>query len=415
MNDDLGLFADNNADSDAESDDAGRGRDTADANRGARGLFTRWRRNRPVLLAVGLVVLLVVGGGAWYGAQQLLGIGDYADYPGNGDSEVVVQVKDGDSVGQIASRLKEKDVVASARAFVVASDADKRVLAIQPGYYIMKTKMSGASAVTRIVKPEVKVGTLEIKGGYQLHDITQPDGTVKEGVLSLLAKATCAELNGKSTCIPVEQIRQAAETADLDALGVPDWAKTDVANAEPKNRLEGLIVRGVYSVEPGASAENVIKSVITASVAKLQAAGLPKGADATGFRPYEVLIVASLAEKEGIEKDFGKVARVVYNRLAKPMSLGLDSTINYELERPTLLTNDQDRERSGPYNTYDLQGLPPTPIGSPSDQAVKAAIQPEDGTWLFFVKCDKDGTSCFADTYDQHNENRHLAEQRGAY
>ena len=125
--------------------------------------------------------------------------------------------------------------------------------------------------------------------------------------------------------------------------------------------------------------------------------------------------MASLIEREAIEKDFAKVSRVTYNRLAQRMQLQYDSTINYVLDRPTIRTNAADRNKGGPYNTYKNTGLPPTPISAPSPAAFKAAAAPTAGKWLYFVRCQKDGTSCFATNQAQHDQNISLAQQRDAY
>jgi peptidoglycan lytic transglycosylase G len=286
---------------------------------------------------------------------------------------------------------------------------------VQPGYYVMKKKSSGAAAATKIVNPKSRVGQLEIRPGAQLESITQPNNTVVDGVVARIAKASCADVNGKSTCVPPEQLAQVIQTADLAKLGVPDWAISDASKAEPKRRLEGLIMPGVYDVKPGSTAEQLVTQLVTASATQLQAWNMPTLADNTGYTPYQVLVMASLVEKEAITKDFGKVSRVTYNRLQEGMRLQYDSTINYVLDRPAIRTNDSDRDKVGAYNTYGNSGLPPTPISSPGENALKAAAAPEQGTWLYFVKCEKDGTSCFGTTDDEHEANKDKARANGAY
>ncbi|XVS62532.1 endolytic transglycosylase MltG [Actinosynnema sp. CA-299493] len=406
MNDDLGLFTDPETRHDER---VARGRSEAAARRAKR------RRKRTILWVVVALVLTGGGVGAYYGYRTLSGIGSYDDFAGAGEADVVVEVKDGDLVTTIATTLKEQGVVASARAFTEAGASDSRVTAIQPGFYLMKTKMSGAAAVTRMVDPAAKVVPLEVKGGFVLHDITAPDGKITKGVLSLLSDASCVELDGAKQCVTPEQLRDAADNADPVALGIPEWALPDVAAAPRANRLEGLIVPGLYHLKPGADAVELLKSVIATSLSRLQGYGIPSGTGKTGFRPYEVLVIASLIEKEGLTKDFGKISRVIFSRLAAPQKLELDSTVNYKLDRPIITTSDEDREASGPYNTYQRQGLPPTPIGSPGREAVTAAITPENGPWMYFVKCEKDGTTCFTNTYEEHLAVSDDARERGVF
>ncbi|MGW1676356.1 endolytic transglycosylase MltG [Saccharopolyspora sp. NPDC002376] len=400
MTDDLGLFAD-------EPDE--RRRRTPDPER-----FRRRKRRRLVTALAGLFVLVLVGVGVLYGASQIMQIGAYEDYDGDGTGDVVVEIKPGDTVSAIGRTLSEQHVVASTKAFTKAAEENRQINSIQPGYYLMRNKMSGDAAVAHILSPKAKVGRVDIRGGMRLEDQLAPDGGHTPGILTRLAEATCAGEN--PTCATSEEMHHIAATADLKALGVPDWAIEDASKAEPNRRLEGLIMPGIYDVKPGETAENVLHDVVTRSAAALEVAGLPQRAEGTGHTPYELLTIASITQSEAITKDFGKVARVIENRLTDPvMELKMDSTINYPLDKPSLLTDLNDRKRPGPYNTYQNYGLPPTPISTASKEALEAAENPTEGNWLFFVKCYPDGTSCFADTYEQHQAYIEEAQARGAF
>ncbi len=370
------------------------------------------RRGRAFGWVAAIAVIALLAGGAWFGITEIFG---YEDFEGAGESDVLVQVADGDSTNTIATKLASSGVVASPKAFVKASDDNTKVRGVRPGFYVMKTKMSGASAVDKMVDPVSRVGDFQLRPGTQLDDINQPDGKVTDGVFALLSKASCAELNGKSTCVPVEELRRVAETADLVALGVPSWAAESVGAVEPKRRLEGLIAPGVYDVKPGSDATGLLTEVLRTSATRLETAGLPSAASGLGLSPYQTLVVASLIEREAVQQDFAKVSRVIYNRLAKNMRLELDSTVNYLLDKPVVTTTDDDRNRPGPYNTYKNTGLPPSPISAPSEKAIIAAEKPVEGSIVFFVKCEKNGISCFADTLEQHNQNKRDAKARGAY
>lgn len=113
-------------------------------------------------------------------------------------------------------------------------------------------------------------------------------------------------------------------------------------------------------------------------------------------------MIASVIEREAITSDFRRVSRVIDNRLAAGMPLQMDSTINYPLDLQQVRTSEADRTRPGPYNTYLNGGLPASPIGSPSAAAIAAALNPEPGEWRYFVKCQRDGTSCFSVTIEEH-------------
>lgn len=364
-----------------------------------------------------LVVLGLIGGGVWFGLTQVLGIdfGGYDDYSSAGEKDVMVEVPSGATIGGIASRLHDDGVVASTKAFTKAAEGDSRARSIQPGFYQLRTHVSGKDALTKMLAPDSRKGQLQLRAGLQFDDLKKLDGSAEPGILSRLAKASCAELNGKSTCVTVEALRQAYAGADLTNLGVPDWAVPVATKLEPNRRLEGLIMPGVYDVKPGSSAVELWRKLISESSAQLQALGMPAVAADTGYTPYQILTMASLIEREAIKNDFKKVSRVTYNRLEKGMKLEYDSTVNYVLDRPSIRTKPEDRGRAGAYNTYANTGLPPGPISAPSKEAIEAAIKPEAGPWLFFVRCQKDGTSCFAETAQQHEKNVKLAQDNDAY
>ncbi len=374
----------------------------------------RRRRRWVVLLAV-LAAVVLVAGTAWYGLRELTALRAVPDYEGTGAAGVVVRVEQGDPTSAIATRLASRDVVASARAFTRAAATVPRIQSVQPGYYQMRTRMSGAAAVTMLLDPASRVGQLDIRAGTQLDDVRQPDGTLTPGILSLLSQASCARIDGASSCVSAEQLRAAMAQAFPAELGVPAWAAEAVARVDPARRLEGLIMPGRYDVRPGSSAADLLTQVMATSTARLQGAGMPDVATPTGLDPYEVLILASIIEKEAIGSDFGNVSRVIYNRLAATMPLQMDSTINYPLDRQQITTSDADRARPGPYNTYLAPGLPVSPIGTPSTEAINAAVQPTPGLWMYFVKCQPDGTSCFALTFEEHQRNLAAAVANGAF
>jgi UPF0755 protein len=360
-----------------------------------------------------VAVIALLAGGAWYGFNAFFG---YDDFEGSGDGDVLFQVDDGDSTSAIGAKLATAGIVASGKAFVKAGEDNTKLSKIQHGFYVMKSHMSGASAVDRIVAPTARVGQLEIRPYTQFDDITQPDGKVTPGVYSLMAKASCAQLNGKSTCVTADDLRKVVDGADLKTLGVPDWAVDDANKADRKDRrLEGLIAPGLYDVRPGATAQEIVGQLVRSSTAAIQDAGLSPQSTGPGMTPYQTLIIASIVEREAVKADFGKLARVIYNRLATNMRLQMDSTVNYVLDRPTLATNDADRLRAGAYNTYKNAGLTPTPISVPSPEAIQAAVHPAAGDWVYFVKCEKNGLSCFAVSFDDHRKNIDLAKARGVF
>jgi UPF0755 protein len=135
--------------------------------------------------------------------------------------------------------------------------------------------------------------------------------------------------------------------------------------------------------------------------------GLEASAKKLKKSPYQVLIVASIVEKEVNREEYrAKASRVIYNRLAKGMRLEMDSTVTYAENLKGTTTSDKDRRSRSPYNTYRYKGLPPGPISAPGKAALQAAVQPEKGKWLFFVTVNLEtGETKFANTKAEHDQN----------
>jgi UPF0755 protein len=408
VSDDLGLFRDQSD----EAEQPRRQQPTGD-RRGRR--LARKRRRRRVALVTVLAVLAFAMGGVYLGIRQLQTLWKVPDFVGVGSAQAVVQVEEGQSLTAIGATLARSNVVASVRAFTLAADADPRVRAVQPGYYQLRERMSGAAAVAMLQEPEARIGHLEIRGGEQLDTVKLPDGRIVPGLLAGISRASCAMIGKMSTCVSPEELRSAMSRTDLRQLAVPSWALDPVSRVEPGRRLEGLLIPGNYDVRPGSSAVELLQQLTATSVARLLAGGFPASAAGTGYSAYDLLVIASVIEKEAITPDFRRVSRVIYNRLAAGMLLQMDSTINYPLDRQEVNTSDADRARPGPYNTYLNVGLPVSPIGSPSAAAIAAALHPEPGTWRYFVKCQKDGASCFSVTPEEHYAAVRAAAARGVF
>ena len=120
-----------------------------------------------------------------------------------------------------------------------------------------------------------------------------------------------------------------------------------------------------------------------------------------GLENQKELIVASLIQAEGDPKDFAKISRVIYNRLKIGMPLQLDTTVQYVLKkRGSVWLSTNSTLINSPYNTYKRYGLPIGPIGNPGVAAMKAALHPENGDWLYFITV-KPGDTRFTKSHDE--------------
>ena len=357
------------------------------------------RRTRSTAVLVASL-LLIIGLIAWIAIARGNNVSDY-EGTGNGE-EQVVQIKEGASLSALGPELEERGIVASDNAFQTAAANNQNADNIQPGFYRLQGEMSAESAVEALLDPKQRVTPLQVYGGATLMDISILGGQKRLGILTMIQQSACGE-KPASDCVNLEDLNKVAADADPEALGVPEWARETVAGrAGDAKRLEGLIAPGEYVIDPHASAEEILTDLITRSAKQYESTDIVGRAKAVGLTPYELLTAASLVEREAPAGEFDKVARVILNRLDEPMRLEFDSTVNYGLPSVEVATTDEDRGRVTPWNTYAMDGLPQTPIASPSIEAIEAMEHPAEGNWLFFVTVDKDGTTIFNDTFEQH-------------
>lgn len=381
----------------------------------ARGRPRTGGTTRFLLLAAVIGVVLAFGFMAFRNINSQVGAAP--DHDGAGSGNALLHVEAGDSLGIVGDRLYDIGTIASTRAFTAAA-AGTPVEGIQPGYYQVQQEMSAAAAVEALSDPENRVGFIDVKPGARLLDTIVVGGGTEKGIYTLIADATCTRdldsPENEPSCRQPQEIVDAAVQVDPAALGVPAWAINEVQAApDPVRRLEGLVSPGVHNVDPDAEPTEILRQLIESSTASYDATGLTPSAEQIGLTPYQLLTSASLVEKEGTLQDFDKVARVILNRLAEPMQLQFDSTVNYALADQEIATTDADRAALTPWNTYAMDGLPYGPIGSPGLDALRAMENPAEGAWLYFVTVDMQGTTRFADDYPEHERNQSEAIANG--
>jgi len=152
----------------------------------------------------------------------------------------------------------------------------------------------------------------------------------------------------------------------------------------------------------------VLKLMVTRFNQESSSISLPAAAKAGQVPVAHVMVIASLIQAEGGQlSDFPKIAEVIYNRLNQNMKLELDSTVEYALGKYGIIATNDQLQVNSPYNTYLHAGLPPTPIDSPGDAAIKAALHPAHGDLLYFVTVDpKHHITKFTDSAAEFNKLR---------
>jgi UPF0755 protein len=328
-----------------------------------------------------LIVLVVLVAGGWFGGRWAYDeisarLAPAPDYAGPGTSAVLFQVKKGDSSTDIARKLKAAKVVKSVDAFNDAAKKDQESRSIQVGYYPLKKQMKASQALAVLVDPDNLAQSL----------VVVPEGArVREIVKTIVDKT---------------DITKSAVTAALanpQAIGLPA-----AAGGNP----EGYLFPATYTVPPKLTALGLIKQMVAKSIEVQESLDAEAKGQELGLTAEQVLTVASILEYEtNRSEDYPKVARVLYNRLKRKMPLQLDSTVSYVSQRSgDVWTTSAERSNTSRYNTYAHSGLPPGPIGSPGEETIKAALNPADGSWIFFVPDYEAKTTHFSTTLAEHQK-----------
>lgn len=323
-------------------------------------LRRRERYRRTVTVAVVIALLAVLcGGGAWV-FSEMNENGSFAwiqdefarDYPGPGYGSVQFTVYANDTATEIGERLAAQHVVASKRVFVNAVEADNDQSNLQPGTFDLKYHMSAQEAVAILVNPDKAKDLIQIRSDTRAIDIVSQ--TVSDNPAWTAAEVTAA-LNNKGVGV------------------LPTCAN---------GSYEGWLQPGTYDPKSYKTPADMLAAMVKARIAALDALKVP-----TGPEREKILTIASIIGGEVNQSQYyGKVSRVIANRLAQNMPLGMDSVIAYgNNTQDSELTETMLTDASNPYNDRIHAGLPPTPINQPNSEMIEAAMNPTPGDWLYFV------------------------------
>lgn len=274
---------------------------------------------------------------------------DYAPVTSfSGLEEVVVDIPAGASGSDIATLLHEADIVKSSEVFFRLAVGDSRSQRIAPGNHRLTIRISAKQALDQLLDPDRMPNLIKVN-----------EGAWKSEVIESLIKAGFKK----------DEISTA-----LKKLNLP----------EGFDDSEGLFFPAQYSFPVTATAQTALQSMIDRFSQDEIAGQLLKGTKK--YSAKQLLTIASIAQAEGDAADFDKVSRVIYNRLAIGMPLQMDSTVHFVKKvRGEIFLSRNSTLLNSPYNTYRRFGLPPGPIGAPGRLAMKAALNPAPGDWLYFI------------------------------
>ncbi len=332
-----------------------------------------------VLLALVLTFLVLVGSGVMWVEHQI-------NPPGPSGPQVRLTVAPGMSTSDIADLLEREGIIASADVFRYYAKLTG-IGSIEAGDYTLEKK-SDLSDVKSVLEG----------GAAKAEDdrVTIPEGLT----LAKIAKLVGEQLPGRSA----DKFLAAAKSGTVRSQYQPAGSS-----------VEGFILPETYFVAKTDDETAVLRKMVDAFdqlATKLDLAG---AAARLHLTPYQVVVAASIVEREAlIDDDRGKVARVIYNRLDQKIQLQMDSTVLYAIgqEGKDNVTLD-DRKVNSPYNTFIAPGLPPGPISQPGRKSLEGAVSPPAGDWLYFVTTDVSGRSSFTNNYNQFLRDVAVCQSKG--
>ena len=343
------------------------------------------------LAMAGIVAVGVVG--LWY-SQQVNPKGD----PG---APITFTVSGDDTLETVSQRLHDDGLVQSAAVFrwyVKRHDG----LELIPGYFRIRPDDHMGNIMRILRTPPSETFT----------KVTFPEGYTFEKMGHRLE----------------EKVPRLSAT-DFD-VAATDGSIRSIWSPEGTNSLEGLLFPDTYQVSNGESAGQIIQRMVKLMERVGRQSNIEEGSKMVGMSsPYQVLIVASLIEREArVPEDRPKIARVIYNRLYLGMPLDIDAALYYG-QSPSLSFSEL-KALDTPYNTYLHTGLPPTPIANPGRASIQAALNPVTNPsqgdpicagllrgapclYLYYVLADADGRHVFSATLEQQQANIEIARAKG--
>ncbi|MBC2835859.1 endolytic transglycosylase MltG [Paragemmobacter straminiformis] len=369
-----------------------------------------WKSIASNALTLFIVALVAAAGLLAWGREQFTG-------PGPLTEAICFRVEKGDSLSVVSRALEERGAVSDARIFRIGAEYSDKAARLKFGSYLV-----GAGASMATVLDDLTAGGQSTCG----REVNFRIGVASaEVVLRELDAATnryveVVKFDPAAEAAPgayvdvaeADDIRWRVTLAEgvtswqvVDALKRADFLSGEIAAVPP----EGSLSPDSYEVERGADRAELLAEMAarqTATMAELwatRAEGLPYDT------PEQAMVMASIVEKEtGIAEERKRVASVFINRIEQGMRLQTDPTVIYGITKGEGVLGrglrQSELRRETPYNTYVIDGLPPTPIANPGRLSIEAALNPDKTDFLYFV-ADGSGGHVFAKTLAEHNEN----------
>ena len=369
-----------------------------------------WRSIASNALTLFIVALVVVAGVLAWGREAFNG-------PGPLTQAICFKVERGASLSAVSRSLAEEGAIEDARVFRIGADYSDRAEGLKFGSYLLEPASSMAGVL------EVLTAGGQSTCGREVNfriGVAAADVVLRELDPETNRYVEVVKFDPAVDALPAEYLA-AKEEAGLRwritlAEGVTSWQVVDalkradfMEGAVDAVPPEGSLAPDSYEVDKGADRATLLAEMTTrqtrilADLWAARAEGLPYDT------PEQALVMASIVEKEtGIAEERKQVASVFINRLAQNMRLQTDPTVIYGITKGEGVLGrglrQSELRRETPWNTYVIDGLPPTPIANPGALSIEAALNPDTTPFIFFV-ADGTGGHAFAVTLEEHEAN----------
>ncbi|ETX15639.1 branched-chain alpha-keto acid dehydrogenase subunit E2 [Roseivivax halodurans JCM 10272] len=369
-----------------------------------------------------LVVLVFLAGGVLIWAQQ--------EYDGAGplSEAICVDVPRGSNFTTVSEDLAEQGAVSSPMLMRLGADYSDKSDQLKAGSFLVPERSSMAEIVDIVTRGGASTCGTEVI--YRI-GVNSAQVEVRELDPATGRFAEVVKFDPAAEEDPEEYtaVRQAQDTRYRIALaeGVTSWQvveelkSVDLLEGEVEVPAEGSLAPNSYEVAPGDTRADLIDRMQEAQEVILAEAWANRADELPLESPEEALTLASIVEKEtALASERPQVASVFVNRLRRGMRLQTDPTVIYGITDGQGVLGRGIRQselrQATPYNTYVIEGLPPTPIANPGRASIEATLNPAETQYVFFV-ADGTGGHAFAETLDEHNSNvarwRQIESERG--
>ncbi|MEQ6204292.1 endolytic transglycosylase MltG [Sulfitobacter sp. HNIBRBA2951] len=382
-----------------------------------------WRHVAANAITFLMVGMFLLGGLIMWGKSEY-------DAPGPLTQAVCVQVKSGTNMRSVSKNLAKQGAVSSASIFRIGADYEDKTGKLKAGSFLIEPETSMKGIVDAITKGGASTCGTEIV--YRV-GINRVSVQVRELDPATNRFEERAEFIQGVDEVPAAytEMRDQADVRFRVAVaeGVTSWQVVNAISGMdilegtvPSTPAEGSLAPDSYEVRKGDDRNALLARMSSAQETLLAAAWEARDPELPIESPEDLLILASIVEKEtAVSDERRQVASVFVNRINQGMRLQTDPTVIYGITRGEGVLGRglrrSELRAETEYNTYVIPGLPPTPIANPGRASLMAAAQPDETPYIFFV-ADGTGGHAFAVTLDEHNRNvaawRQIEAQRKA-